>query len=620
MSRRGLLLTGLAVLLVIVVFILVRGCGRREQPKPDSASRRLTRSGAVIGFQEQHGGHAWLGIPYAKPPVGPLRWRAPQPPEPWTGTREALAFGSACSQLGNGITARKRPMGQEDCLYLNVYAPRFAEAEVPNAEARLPVMLWIHGGGNIGGSADSYPGGNLATTHKLIVVTVNYRLGALGWFRHAALRAEAANDLDRSGNFGTLDLVRALDWVHENIGAFGGDPDNVTIFGESAGGLNVYTLLVSPLARGLFHRAISESGGISKYSLAEAENFTDDAEPGKVSSSNEVLLRLLTKDGLAPDRAAAKTRLASMSSPDVARYLRKKTSFEILSLYTLVEEDSVYESVMPFVFRDGVVLPQEKAMQRFAKADGYNRVPVIFGTNRDEYKLFMLFNPAHMRFTLWVIPRVRNERLFQLSAEYQSNSFKAVAVDEPATVMRTTQGPSVFAYRFDWDEEPRLLGVDIAALLGAAHGAEIPFVFGQSDYGFLMKRLVFSKKSEPGRLALSKQMMSYWAEFAYHGAPGRGRDGKLPEWTAWDNSSPKSPKFMILDTADGGGLRMSPDSVSEASLFAAVGPDSRLSTQRDKCMVYRELVGWFPDLNQKDYPAAFKDSCTEFPFDKYPWQ
>jgi para-nitrobenzyl esterase len=117
-------------------------------------------------------------------------------------------------------------------------------------------------------------------------------------------------------------------------------------------------------------------------------------------------------------------------------------------------------------------------------------------------------------------------------------------------------------------------------------------------------------------------MMSYWAEFAYHGAPGRGRDGKLPEWTAWDNSAPQSPKFMILDTAAGGGLRMSPDSVSEASLLAAVDPDPRLQTQRDKCTIYRELAGWgwLDDFTRKDYPIAGKSGCKEFPFDKYPWK
>src|SRR5262249_2311693 len=157
----------------------------------------------------------------------------------------------------------------------------------------LPVMVWIHGGGNTIGHAGFYEGGNLAASEKLVVVTVQYRLGPFGWMRHAALREGATSDAERSGNFATLDLIQALTWVHDNISAFGGDPDKVTIFGESAGGQNVYTLLLAPQARGLFQRAIVESGGLWPTTPAEAENLADAAEPGQAQSSNEILLRLL---------------------------------------------------------------------------------------------------------------------------------------------------------------------------------------------------------------------------------------------------------------------------------------------------------------------------------------
>ncbi len=294
MSHRGISLQSLLALLLIVMTAGAPGCARREQRKPDPASRRVTRSGTIVGFQADYGSHAWLGIPFARPPVGALRWRAPQPPEPWFGTREAMVFGSACAQLGGD----GKQVGEEDCLYLNVYSPPFTEAEVPKEGARLPVMLWIHGGSNIHGKGDR-DGGNLAATQKLIVITTNYRLGPFGWFRHAALRGEDSNDLDRSGNFGTLDLIQALQWIHENVAAFGGDPGNITISGQSAGGANVFSLLLAPPARGLFHRAIVESGGPGTYPTAMGENFTDDAEPGHANSSNEVLVRLLIKDGLA---------------------------------------------------------------------------------------------------------------------------------------------------------------------------------------------------------------------------------------------------------------------------------------------------------------------------------
>jgi len=187
---------------------------------------------------------------------------------------------------------------------------------------------------------------------------------------------------------------------------------------------------------------------------------------------------------------------------------------------------------MPEVFRDDLVLPQEDPLQRFARADGYNRVPVMLGTNRDENKLFMFGDPARVRRILWIIPRLRNERQYNLSAGYLAKMWKANGADEPAAAMRKTQGPSVFVYRFDWDEEPHVLGADLAVMLGASHGFEIPFVLGHFDLG-REGNVIFTKENEPGRTALAGQMMSYWAEFARAGAPGRGRDGQLPEWTAW---------------------------------------------------------------------------------------
>ncbi len=193
-------------LLGIAAFVVALGAHGCARPQPerhvaDPGSRRVTRSGEVVGFQGRYGAHVWLGIPYAKPPVGALRWRAPQPAEPWTGTRQALALGAACTQFGNPTTVEHvkagKPMGSEDCLYLNVYAPQFAQTAVPAGEARLPVMVWIHGGGNTIGEAGFYDGGNLAVTERVIVVTTNYRLGPFGWFRHAALDGDG-NERPRS--------------------------------------------------------------------------------------------------------------------------------------------------------------------------------------------------------------------------------------------------------------------------------------------------------------------------------------------------------------------------------------------------------------------------------------
>jgi para-nitrobenzyl esterase len=601
---------------------VVGGCGHTEpaRPAPDPAARRSTTSGTVVGFVGEYGSHVWLGIPFAAPPVGALRWRAPLPPQPWTGTREALAFGAPCTQyaspLGGVEGAREgTPVGSEDCLSLNIYTPRFAKTELPQGAARLPVMLWIHGGGNTIGQAGFYNGGNLAVQQRLMVVTTNYRLGPFGWFRHAALRRNGAGELDRSGNFGTLDLVRALQWIHENAAAFGGDANNVTIFGESAGGTNVFSLLLSPRARGLFHRAIVESGGLQMSGVTEAEEFADDGV-GATNSSNEALLRLLMADGSAANRHAAKARVAQMHGADIERYLRGKSATAILTAYSPRPRLGMID--MPKVFRDGVVLPQEDPLQRLSQSDGYNRVPVIIGTNRDENKLFMQGDPQLVRRILWIIPRIRDARHYTLAAEYLAKMWKANGADELAAAMRRTPGPGVFVYRFDWDEEPRVMGSDLSVLLGAAHGFEIPFVFGHFDLG-REGNVIFTTENEPGRQALSAQMMSYWAEFAYAGAPGRGRAGELPEWTPWDDSAPASPKFMVFDTRAGGGVRMSADTLTAAGVLAAIDNDPRLPTQRDKCMIYRDLAQWGHGFTAKDYPTAGRQGCKDYPIDAYPW-
>ncbi|MBI4517675.1 MAG: carboxylesterase family protein [Deltaproteobacteria bacterium] len=612
-----------AVSLLLSCALALGACkrGDTETRPPDPATRRLTRSGEVIGFQGQYGSHVWLGLPFAQPPVGERRWRAPAPPQSWTGSREAVQYGSSCPQFAStfgGVSGARpgTPVGSEDCLYLNVYAPRFSASALPAGAQRLPVMVWIHGGGNTIGEGAFYNGGNLAVTHNVIVITVNYRLGPFGWFRHPALRGQGTSDDERSGNFGTLDLIRALEWVRENAEAFGGDPGNVTIFGESAGGVNVYSLLLSPRARGLFHRAVVQSGGLHLRQVAEAEHFSDDAAPGDPNSSNEMLLRLLLAEKRAPDRAAAKSQLAAMSKAEVEAYLRGKTQRAILTAYTPMPGVGMIS--MPLVFRDGAVLPQEEPLPQLGRSGGYNPVPVMIGTNRDENKLFLFPDRTRVRRWLWLFYRLRDERWYNLSAEYLSKMWKATGADEPAAALAALPGQSVFVYRFDWDEEPALFGADLSTMLGAAHGFEIPFVFGHFDLG-RAANMIFSEDNEPGRRALSSQMMSYWAQFAYTGAPGRGRDGELPEWPAWGASNPTTPKFIVFDTPAGGGLRMSSDTVTRASVLAAVDGDSRLSTPRQRCMIFRELANWSRGLSKNDYPNAGRSGCAEYPFDTYPW-
>ena len=515
---------------VSLLVLAATACGSRgATPKlsiAEPATKRSTPSGDVVGAVGRYGAHVWLGLPYAKPPVGDLRWRAPQPAEPWTGVRTALAYGAPCPQYTSPFAGVEGPLGaitgNEDCLSLNVFAPAFPPDKVPTGDARLPVMVWIHGGGNTIGTANFYDGGNLASSHGLVIVTVQYRLGPLGWMRNAALRADAASDAERSGNFATLDLVRSLEWVRDNIAAFGGDPHRVTIFGESAGAANVYTLLLAPQAKGLFQRAISESGGLGNTTPAQAENLVDGADPGDAKSSGEILLRLLQHDGAA-DRNAAKARLAAMSDAEVAAYLRSKSADALLAAYTPDPSGMIQ---MPKVFGDGTVLPTEDFQDRFARADGWNQVPVILGTNRDENRLFLYPDPRRVKKVLWILPRFVDEKTYLATADAQARLWKATGADGPAAAMRASDS-NVFVYRFDWDEEPTILGADLSKMLGASHGFEIPFVFGHFDLGRAGNK-IFTQENQAGRTALSNAMMSYWAAFARSGDPGAARRAICP--------------------------------------------------------------------------------------------
>jgi para-nitrobenzyl esterase len=607
----------LAVIAVVVTF----GCALRrdESANPvvaDPATTRALRSGTVVGTAGRYGGYAWLGIPFARPPVGELRWRAPEPPEPWSGTREALRAGARCMQLASpfgGIEDVKQgePTGAEDCLHLSVWSP------AGPGDARLPVMVWIHGGGNSVGHSGFYDGSNLATKQQVVVIAVNYRLGPLGWFRHPALRAGAKDDIDASGNFGTLDLVRALEWVRDNVAAFGGDAGNVTIFGESAGGANVLSLLVSPPARGLFHRAIAQSAGLGSYSVEEAEHLRDDPVAGHRNSGGEVLLELLVRDRTVPDRAAAKAAAARMRADEVARYLRSKTASEVLSAAATGNMNGILD--FPDRIRDGAVLPRETPPERFGRAGGYHQVPVMLGTTRDETKLFLFSDPNLVRLWFWILPRVRDPRTYELAAEYGSKMWKAAAADELAMAMRVAKGPPVYVYRFDWDEEPTLLGSDLSFMLGAAHAFEIPFVFGHFEMG-RQANVIWTKENEPGRSALSTAMMSYWAEFAHRGDPGRGRAGDLPQWTAWDEAVESEHKYIVLDTPAGGGVRMGSEALTKAKVVAQIDADTRMPTQREKCERFRELALFSNHFRRDEYPTAGARGCREYPLDAWPWK
>lgn len=610
-------LVALVLIGSIAVVLFMRSL--TPEPRPprvvhaDPATERALASGDVVGFVETNGSHAWLGIPFAQAPVGELRWRAPRPAKAWQEPISALKIGSMCTQPAgplSGVTdaADNQVSGSEDCLYLNVWSPAFDPDSVPSGPDRLPVMVWVHGGGNSIGHGGSYNGSALAKDYGLIVVSINYRLGPFGWFSHPALRNTEATAEDSSGNYGTLDIIHSLEWVRDNISRFGGDPENVTIFGESAGGTNVLSMMVSPLAEGLFHRAVVQSGSLRINPVSYAENYRDDTPRGHRYSSRELMNLSLIQDGMATDRDTARALQDGMGPEEIADYLHSKSNADIISLYG-EKRSGMLPSIE--IFGDGIVQASGKAMELLSDPSTYNSVPVIMGTTRDESKLFMITDPSFVKRHFGVFARFVDQEAYEKYARYSSDSRKA-RTDGLLKILRRSQGPNVFGYRFDWDEEGSVFGFDLSVALGAAHGLEIPFVFNWFDSSSMFPSSIYPKDRIPARDALARSMSSYWAEFAYTGDPGRGRDGKQVHWLAWDEDSETAPKYIIFDTAEDRGIRMSNDAYTMAKLKARLIADSGIENQKTHCALYSVLFRGGPLWDSEEYASLGRQGCSDY--------
>jgi para-nitrobenzyl esterase len=524
------------LLLLALAALLLSSCvgvppGREPGPfTPSQWSGQatvLTRYGAVRGFADRDRTWVWKAIPFARPPLGELRWKAPLEPKPWAGVRQRHSFAGPCTQF-QPLTGKI--IGSEDCLYLNIWRPQ-------STETNLPVYVWIHGGGNSMGSATYVPdyyGYSLAGRENLVFVSVNYRLGPFGWFTYPALR-EGLSQEDDSGNYGTLDLIRALRWIRENIAAFGGDPGTVLIAGESAGAMNVLSLLLAPAARGLFQRAVIESGMPLVHEPQAGER-----------KARQVLLQLLVRARKAHSLKAAEEVLDGMSGPEVRAFLRAQQDLQILSCYQPGRSGMIDN---PAIFTDGFLLPGDgfKALER---GDYPGKVPVLIGSNQEELKLFLFLSGS---------PSWKSE-LHRALAKFGSEGWKADGVDGVARRLAANPDqPPVYAYLFAWgarDERGRSpMPGHWAERLGAFHCLEIPFFLGTDRiFGPLLSPFLFTKSNSAGRQALSSGITRYLSSFLRFGNPNEPVSGnagqtpapELPRWDPWSNE-PGGPKCLRLD-------------------------------------------------------------------------
>lgn len=469
-----------------------------------SADPVQTTSGPITGLADG-GLRIYKGIPYARPPVGPLRWREPLPPEPWQQPRAMAEFGPSCPQHDSPLDRDPDTLNQsEDCLYLNLWTA------AQDDSARLPVMVWIHGGGLVQGSAAKpfYDGASLAR-RGVIVVTINYRLGPFGFLTHPALQQESPSGA--AGNWGLLDQVAALKWVRDNVAAFGGDPGNVTIFGESAGALSVHALMASPLARGLFHRAIAQSG----------------AAPRRV-------MTLAQSQALWQEKAAA----AGVGADVSLEALRRMTPEELLKMTGGIGA-LPGKSGTEMLCLDGQVLTEASA-DVFA-AGRQAPVPFIVGSNADEGTLFTRqAAPKTVRGYQFIVRRMFGEhaaevlRLYPARSDDEAEAAFAAALGDvsfTAQARRSARWHAAAAHptwRYFFNYLPPSAE---RSGLRVTHGIEIPFVFGA-----LPPHMVTAE----GR-SLSEMMQQYWVAFAKSGSPsGEG----LPPWEPYD---PARDNVLVFD-------------------------------------------------------------------------
>jgi para-nitrobenzyl esterase len=452
----------------------------------------VTDKGAVRGTVSEHG-RVFHAIPFAAPPVGALRWRAPQPAAAWGGVRDGTAAGPECAQIESGVLGQPR-VTTEDCLYLNVYTP-------PVGGRHRPVMVWFHGGSYTSGSANPYDGAALAR-RGVVVVTVNYRLGALGFLAHPALSAEAP--VVGSGNYGTLDQQAALRWVQGNAAAFGGDPDRVTIFGESAGAGSVCAHLTSPLAAGLFDRAILQSGPCLSRPL-----------PGAEATGH----RFVTEAGCG-------------GAADVPACLRARPAGGVLDAQIATPAQGVALTWAPATGTPVLPLDPEQA----TASGAYHRVPVIAGTTLDEGRIFAAFlEAAGAPLNAETYPLVLTDVFgpadaARVGARYPGSAYGgdyrlalgAVFTDAlfACPTWRFNRSISaatrLYAYEFADRTAPHIFPGTPDFPLGAYHGSEILYLFPAAALPL-----------DPGQRRLSDQMLGYWARFAARGNPnGYG----APRW------------------------------------------------------------------------------------------
>lgn len=527
-----------------------------EQEEREESLTRSTAYGDVKGI-ENESCLVWYGIPYAKAPVGELRWKAPADPEPWDSVMNCENPSEGFIQSATDYSTGENVIsGTEDSLNLDIYTTQEAD--------KLPVLVYLHGGNNQTGTSLEIPGTEIAADENCVYVSVNYRLGLLGFNCLPALQTEEGS----TGNYSLQDIAKSLDWVKQNISNFGGNPDNITVSGFSAGGRDVMAMLISPLFEGKFQKAIAFSGGMT---TADEETSKE-----KIAAS---IAPLAVEDGKAENEETAAQWLLT-SEPEVKDYLY---SIDGERICTLMANAGIRMSVFPHLYTDGVAIPEEG----FATAK-YNSVPLLMLTGTTEFSLFSAFDGYFFSDSITALTEEEQQAAKDFAIIYGSDMYRIFNAQCSAQTMYENYNSDIYLCQVEYGSKDSLTQIPT---MGSFHGVFVPML--TSEHGYAS----FGDFSTEGYKDMAQQFNKYLKNFLSTGNPN---GEALTEWSVW---TPENTKSLVLDADDSKAVvEMKDVSTTYEDIISQMDADQTVASEIKAGIIKNVLNGrWFSEALDKHY-------------------
>ncbi|MBP5324916.1 MAG: carboxylesterase/lipase family protein [Pseudobutyrivibrio sp.] len=517
---------------------------------------KATQYGAVRGAAEDNC-NVWYSIPYAAAPIGDLRWAAPADPTAWTDVLDCTSIGNKAIQAGTDYaTGETVVSGSEDCLNLDVYAPDNAK--------ELPVLVYIHGGNNQTGSSTEIEGSQIVVDENCVYVSLNYRLGILGFNALPAFQNEA----NPTGNYAMLDIAKALDWVRGNISQFGGDPNNVTVSGFSAGGRDVMAMLISPIFEGKFDKAVVYSGGMT---VAD-----EDASAERIA---ETVAPLVVEDGLAANEELAKEWLLSCD-PAVVTYMKSVSADRLCQL---MSNAGIRMSVFPHLYADDVVIPSEGFDTK-----NYNSVPVLMLTGETEFSLFSAYDGYFYSPEVMSLDSKTQDLAKSFAIEYGSEMYRIFNAQCSAEKMFGNYDNNIYICQVRYGAGDSATQIP---MMGSCHGVFVPMLTDKHTYGS------FANFNNAGYQNMATVFDNYLKNFLVTGNP----NGEA--LTTWNNWTPANPVSLVLDAdANNAIVTVEDTSSSYKQIIGQMEADTTISDEVKTLMIDNVMNGrWFSETLDAAY-------------------